>query len=239
MTGFNPGHRRSGVAQEFTFTMTHRQVYSLVDPAGKYAGRERINLQVGPAILKAAAVVMGQRRRLLQVLAVKSGEHPHLDHQLETVTDPEDQLAVSDKAAELVNQLFISAGDCGILQAVGLGFGAPQIVAVEKTAGHVEKMKVIQTDLAGKYLGDMGDNGLIETTEAAGMSSLHLAVGSVAGYDDCTGRFHCFKFSLNDFTISLSVCAALPCFSRSRRNSRLWPIETRRRICAACVHRLR
>ena len=66
----------------------------------------------------------------------------------------------------------------------------PQIVAVEKSPRQIEKMKIVQADLTGEDLGDMGDNGLIEAPEAAGMGSLHLAVGTVAGYDDCACWFH-------------------------------------------------
>ncbi len=52
------------------------------------------------------------------------------------------------KRCKLIDQMFAAAADRGMLEAVGLGLGASQVVAVEKTAGQVEKMEVVQPDLA-------------------------------------------------------------------------------------------
>jgi len=44
-----------------------------------------------------------------------------------------------------------------MFQTVGLRLGAAQIISIQKTAGQVKEMKIIQPDFSGKYLGDMGD----------------------------------------------------------------------------------
>src|SRR6185369_531513 len=100
------------------------------------------------------------------------------------------------------------------------GLGASQVVAVEKSAGKIEKMKVIKADLAGEDLGDMGDNCFIEAPEAAGMGGLHLTVGAVAGNDDCACLFHCFQFSL---TFILHYCTRL-CLCRFQSKSASSPL---------------
>src|SRR6185369_17138589 len=150
----------------------------------------RIDLEVGPAILEVAEVVVGKRHRLGQVIPVKTGQHAHLYHQLEAVADPQDQLAVLNETGELLHQFFTRAGHGGVFQPVGLGLGAPQVVAIQKSAGQVEEMEVVQPDLAGEDLGDVGDDRLVEAPQAAGVGRLHLAVGAVAGYDDCACLYH-------------------------------------------------
>jgi hypothetical protein len=57
-------------------------------------------------------------------------------------------------------------------------------------------MKLIQANFTGEDFGDMGNNDIIKAPQPAGMSRLHLAVGTVAGYDDCACLFHVVLFSL-------------------------------------------
>ena len=60
------------------------------------------------------------------------------------------------------------------------------LVAIQTAAGQVEEMEVIQPDLAGQDLGYVGDDHIIKASQTAGVGRLHLAVGAVAGYDDCS-----------------------------------------------------
>ena len=124
---------------------------------------------------------MHQGNALLQIVAVKSGEHPHFYHELETVADPEDQLAILDKAAELLDELFAAAADSRVSEAVCLGLGAAEIVAVKESAGQIEKVEVVKAGLTGEDVRNMGYDRLVKTAETAGMSRLHFAVGAVAG----------------------------------------------------------
>ncbi len=69
-------------------------------------------------------------------------------------------------------------------QAVGAGLGAAEVVAIEKAAGKMQEMIIIERDPSRQQLGDMNDIVDIAAGQLAGIGDFPLAVGTVAGDDN-------------------------------------------------------
>jgi hypothetical protein len=83
---------------------------------------------------------------------VQGRQHSHLNHQLEAVTNPQNQFASGYETLKLANQWLFGTGDGGMGQAVGLGLRAAEVITIEKTAGQIQKVEVIKGNRSEQQL---------------------------------------------------------------------------------------
>ena len=176
------------LGDEFPFAVADGQVEAS-EPPGEDAGGGGIDPEIDPAVLEAARIVEGQGDGLPVVMAVEARQHPELDEELKAVADAEDQFPLADEAGELVEEPLFPPGDGGVQDPVGPRLGRSQVVAVEKAAGQVQEMVVVELLFAAEEFADVDDIHLVEAGEPAGMGHLHFAVRAVSRGDDRSDVF--------------------------------------------------
>ena len=67
--------------------------------------------------------------------------------ELKAVADAEEQFSLRNEAGKLFGEFFPRRGDARVEDAIGSGLGRAQIIAVEKPAGEIEKVVVVQAAL--------------------------------------------------------------------------------------------
>ena len=155
-------------------------------PRVKMQGDAGVDAEIDPAVLEPPRVVEGQRHGLPVVEAVQAGEHPELDEELEAVADAEDQLSRGDEPGELIEEPFPASGDGRMEDPVRAGLGGAEVVAVEKSAGQIQEVVIVEPLRPAEQLADVDDIDLVEAGEAAGVGHFHLAVRAVSRDDDRT-----------------------------------------------------
>jgi len=198
-----PDHLVPG--DELPFAVAHGEV-EVRESLGEDARRGGIDGQMDPAVFEAPRVVVTQCGRLGLVIAVEAGEEPQLHEELEAVADPEDELAVPDEAGHLIVEFLLRAGDGGVADPVGPGLGGAEVVAVEKAAGKVEEIIVVEELFPGEEFADVDDVHDVGAGKTAGVGHFHLAVRAVArDYDALDDLAHSVPF--NPWTNSLLTAA--------------------------------